>query len=492
MKPAAYEWPNVGAFVNRTAELARLDTWWQSPTRQPLAILGRRRVGKSWLVRRFAHGKPAILLVAEQLPLATQLSRFADVLEPVIGVRPQLSSIGDLIRSLYRASDGERLLVVIDEFPYLLGTSAAEIAASTSEVQAALETEPDASAVKLVLCGSQVSQMEAMFGERNALHGRLERLDVRSLPYAEAQGLLAGLRDPVQRFERYCIAGGMPLYLSRLGHGDVRTAVCANVLDRFAPLCNEGRALIEQELREPRVYLALLERLANGRQQLQELARHAGLDSARAAKYLSVLTDLRMVSRTVPIGAKPDSRDGRWQLDDPFLRFWFRFVFPYQGDLDGGLDAGLLFDTVVAPDIADHCSPVFEQWALSWLRIHHGATAVQWGRWWGNAANAHRRAGTRSTEEIDAVGLLRNRVTAVAECRWTNRPMTPAIVHDIDRYKLPALADSGLRIAKDPQVILLCRSGYSDGLVELAATDPRIHLVDVPVELAVQGGSTVG
>lgn len=480
-----FRWANVDEFVNRSAELARMEEWWGSSARQPLAVLGRRRVGKSWLFRRFAHGKPTVVLVAEQLPVPTLLARFAQVLEPVLGVRPHLGDVGDLIRTLYRAATRERLLVVIDEFPYLLGSTATDVAESSSQVQAAMETERDGSHLKLVVCGSQVGQMEAMFGERNPLHGRLERLEVRALSYGEALGFLSGIGDPVARFERYCVAGGMPLYLSRLGSGSLRHAVCTNVLDRFAPLWNEGRSLIEQELNEPRVYFALLERLARGPQHLNELAQHAGVDTSRASKYLSVLVGLRLVARAVSIGSAPDSRDGRWQLTDPFLRFWFRFVFPNQGDLESGLDAGGLFDAVVAGEIADHCAPVFEAWALGWLRANRAAVAVNWGRWWGNAANAHRRKGTRTTEEIDAVGLLRGRVTVVAECKWTKQPLTSAIVDDLDTYKIPALRDAGLKVAKDPAIILFCRSGYDDALVDRAEQSAgRIELVDVAAALA--------
>jgi uncharacterized protein len=484
MKVEPYEWASVDEFVNRTTELARMEAWWQAATRQPLAILGRRRVGKSWLFRRFAHHKPAVVLVAEQLPVTTQLGRFAEALEPVLGFRPALSGVGDLIKVLYRAATDTELLVVIDEFPYLLGSSASEVAESSSAVQAAMENERDGSLLKLVVCGSQVSQMEGMFGERNPLHGRLERLEVRPLSYTESVGMLTGLDDPIERFERYCVSGGMPMYLSRLGSGSLRDAICANVLDRFAPLWNEGRVLVEQELHEPRVYLAILERLAAGPQEVNEIAQHAGLDSRRASKYLSVLTGLRLVSRSVPIGAGPDSRDGRWQLDDPFLRFWFRFVFVHQGDLEGGLDAGGLFDAMVGPGIAEHCAPVFERWSHAWLRANHATTAINWGRWWGNAANVHRRNKTRSTEEIDAVGLLRNRVTAVAECKWTNKQLTPSIVTDLDTYKIPALRDAGFKVAQDPRIILMCRSGYSDSLMELAADDARIELVDVPDALS--------
>lgn len=80
--------------------------------------------------------------------------------------------------------------------------------------------------------------------------------------------------------------------------------------------------------------------------------------------------------------------------------------------------------------------------------------------------------------------MLRNRVTAVVECKWTNKQLTPSIVTDLDTYKIPALSDSGLKVAKNPRMILMCRSGYSDSLVELAATDERIELVDVPAALS--------
>jgi hypothetical protein len=70
----AYAWPLADAFRGREDALARLEDWWQGDERMPIALYGRRRVGKSWLFRRFAHGKPAIVLVAEQLAPGAQLS----------------------------------------------------------------------------------------------------------------------------------------------------------------------------------------------------------------------------------------------------------------------------------------------------------------------------------------------------------------------------------------------------------------------------------
>jgi AAA+ ATPase superfamily predicted ATPase len=478
-----YEWPLADEFLDRVEDLARLEAWWAAADRRPVALMGRRRVGKSWLFRRFAHQKPAALLVAEQLPAGTQLSRFADILAPFLGVRPDLPDTAALLRACYRAARDEKLLVVIDELPWLLGSSAEEATRALSGIQAVMEEERDTSPLKLILCGSHVGQMEALFGERNPMHGRLVRHEVRPVPFPEA-GPFVGHLHGVAAFERYAVAGGMPLYLERLAAGSVRSAVCREILDRSGSLFNEGRAVVDQELREPRVYFGILEQLAAGEKQLNEIAQPLRMDGGAVAKYLAVLVDLRLVTRRAPFGAEPTSRGGHWRLEDPFLRFWFRFVFPFQADLESGLKAADLYDGEVGPMLADHVAPVFEDWCRTWLRDHRAAVASRLGSWWGRAANDLRRRKERTTEEIDAVGSMRSRITLLAECKWTNRPLGPAIVADIDDYKIPALRDAGFRVADEPRIVLFARAGYSAALQDLAARDGRIELIDVAKELA--------
>jgi AAA+ ATPase superfamily predicted ATPase len=479
----AFSWPLVDEFLDRKTELERLNAWWDSAERRPVALIGRRRAGKSWLFRRFAHGKPAVLLVAEQLPPGVQLTRFAEVLEPVLGVRPDLPDIGSLFQVVFRAARDSKLLVVIDEFPWLLGTTSAGVRRKLTKIQAIMEEERDRSKIKLVLCGSHVGQMDALFSEQNPMHGRLVRSDVRPLRFADAAVFFAHL-DNVQAFERYAIAGGMPLYLGRLATGTVRGAVCREILDRNGPLWNEGRSILEQELKEPRVYFGILEQLAGGEKELNEIAQPMRMDGPVVAKYLSTLVGLRLVERRLPFGAAVTARGGHWRLVDPFLRFWFRFVFPFQSDLETGLRPEVLYDGEVAPALADHVAPVFEEWCRAWLRRNRGHVATKIGNWWGNAANRFRRDKERNSEEIDAVGTLRNRVTLVAECKWTNRQLGPSILTDLETYKIPALADAGLRIADQPKIVLFSKSGYSTALHEIAARDGRVELVDVPAELA--------
>jgi uncharacterized protein len=482
-----YQWPLVGEFRNRSAELDRLEAWWASRQREPLAVLGRRRVGKSWLFRRFAHGKDALVLVAEQLPAHAQLSRFAADLEPFAGVRPQLPDVATLFRVLYRVARDRKILVVIDEFPWLLSPVAADAFRDLTAIHAAMEDERDHSQIKLVLCGSHVGQMESLFGEKNPMHGRLQRMPIRPLTFGESAPFF-GRVDPIEAFERFAVSGGMPMYLAKLATGPLRETVCRSVLDRDAPLWNEGRVIVDQELREPRVYFAMLEQLATGAKALNEIAQPLDMTTSAVAKYLSTLVELRLVSKKEPFGADQRSRSGRWQLDDAFLRFWFRFVFPFQADLEAGLPAGGLFDAEVAPTLADHVAPVFEAWALEWLRANRSDAATRWGNWWGNAADEFRRAKQRSTEEIDAIGSQRGRVTVVAEAKWTNSALTAAIVGDLDTYKIPALRQSGLKVVTRPRIVLFSKAGYVRSLVQLAADDDRIELVDVRVALGAARG----
>ncbi|MGB3410777.1 MAG: ATP-binding protein [Microthrixaceae bacterium] len=488
MSVEPYTWPAVNEFLTRESDLSRLDEWWSVGDREPLAMFGRRRVGKSWLFRRFAHGRPAVVLVAEDLPSGSQMSRFARQLEPVLGVRPELPDVQTLFTVLYRAARHQKILVVIDEFPYLLGATAPERGRTLTALQAVMEEERDQSKLKLVLCGSHIAVMESLFSEKNPLHGRLRRFEVRPLTFADADAFVSHLA-PLAAFERYAIAGGVPRYLAALGAGSLSNAVIRAALDKDSPLWDEGRTLVDQELREPRVYFGILEQLAGGAKEINEISQALRIDTSPLSQYLRNLDELRLVSRSVPVGSRASARGGLWQIEDPFLRFWFRFVFPFQADLEAGLRPADLFEGEVKGHVSEHVATVFEAWCQAWTRENHGLVAPQVGRWWGNSLDEFRRDRTRSTEEIDVVGLRRGTATLVGEAKWTTAQMSASIIRDLDTFKVPALKQAGLKIASELRIVLWSKSGYASSLVELARQDQRITLVDVEAVLG-QGRTT--
>jgi AAA+ ATPase superfamily predicted ATPase len=473
-----YRWPLVDEFLDREEELARLEEWWAGPERMPVNLYGRRRVGKSWLLRRFAHGKPAVVLASERLAPGTQLARFAELLEPGIGVRPDIPDLATLFRVAFRLAGSSKALVVIDEFPWLLPGAEVEAELALSSIQAVMEEERDSSRLKLVLCGSAIAQMQALMSERGPLHGRLTPLEIQPLRYTHARTFLDTL-VPTARIERFAIAGGMPRYLSALAHGDLKDAVCSRVLDRNGPLWNEGRAVLEQELKQPGVYFSILEQLATGEKEINRIASGARIENATVNRYLATLEHLRIVRRKLPVGARASSRTGHWELNDPFLRFWFRFVFGFQSELETGLRPEDLWKSVVKPALSEHVAPVFEDLCRDWTRANYGETAQRVGSWWGNARNDLRRTGERTSEEIDLVGTAGGRVTLIGECRWRSKAMDGNVLKEIDEYKLPALRQAGYAIAEQLPVLLFSRSGHNRALEKAAAGDERLRLLAI-------------
>lgn len=321
-----------------------------------------------------------------------------------------------------------------------------------SGIAAVLKEELAPSRLKLIVCGSTVSVMESLQSERSPLYGRFTPLGVRPLSFEQARLFMRGL-PALESFERHAVASGMPRYLSLLGSGALKKAIVTEILDQNAPLFNEVRAALGQELTQSGQHFSILEQLATGDKVVGEIASPLRQKPAELTPYLDILSRIGLVERRLPLGAPSSSRLGHWHLTDPFFAFWFRFVFPFQDGLESGLRPQDLFD---APAIAS---------------------------WWGNALDQYRRTGARSTEEIDIVGMARSRVTLLGEVEWTNRPMSAGVLDALERYKIPALRQAGFDLSQEPTLVLLSKSGYSMRLRERATRDEKLILVDVAKEL---------
>jgi hypothetical protein len=475
-----YNWTPREEFINRVDDLGRMESWWEHRTRDALALVGRRRVGKSWLFRRFADGKPAVILVADRMLLTTQMARFAKALEPAFGVRPSIPSIAELIRLLYELGRDEKLLAVIDEFPFLLPDGRAREATLT-EIQAVMEEHRDASQTKLMLCGSLVSQMESLLDSTSPLHGRLQKLDVWPLTFAECKGMTSPSDTPEERVTRFSVGGGMARYLAELGHGPLPDVVCQNVLDNRSQLFDDPRTVLEQELRSPATYFSILEAVADAPASTEHLTDKLQMKSTDLTFYLDRLRDMRLLSSATPVGAPDGSRAYKHRVSDGFIRFWFRFVFVNQDGLQQGLTPRDVWDGDIEPYLADFVSPTFEELCARYTRRVYGAQAQKVGGWWGPSLNKHRQAKTRTTEEIDVVAAHRSRLVLVGECKWTTSPMPKRVLDDLREYKVPAIKQEGrLKVPGSAlRVLLFSRSGFSDDLHAAAQADDAVTLVDL-------------
>lgn len=202
---------------------------------------------------------------------------------------------------------------------------------------------------------------------------------------------------------------------------------------------------------------------------------------------------MRIVDRRLPITSGKDAAGYRYRLTDGFFRFWFRFVRPYASELEAGLEPADLWRAEIEPAFPDHIAPAFETLCRRWIRENLGTEASRVGSWWGPALHELRARHERATEEIDVVGLHRGRVSIVGECKWTAKPISVSLLGEIEKYKLPALRQSGAEPRKDgPLIVLFSRSGFTDGLKAAAQASERLRLVEaeelIPAEATLRPG----
>jgi len=478
MPVRAFEWNLAGEFLNREQELAQLNRWWTGRNRRLVAMYGRRRVGKSWLFRAFADGKPAVVAVAEAGTRGAQLAKLATTLEGPLGVRPDLADVPDLFRVLFHLGREQKMLAVIDEFPHLLPGGQKERREMLTAIQAVIEDEQDTSRTRFILCGSQIGAMERLMAEESPLHGRLYRFPVAPLGPDECAPFIDA-DSPRDWVERFSVSGGMPMYLDELARGGpLKGLLTESVLNHLGSLFEEPPYVLQQELRRPAVYFSILDELASGPRALREISNALDTPSTSLTEYLRTLQEMRIVDRQLPIAG--GKRSARYRLTDGFFRFWFRFVRPYSYELEAGLKPADLWRAEVAPAFAEHIAPAFETLCRRWVRANLGGQASRVGSWWGPALHELRAKHKREVEEIDVVGLRRGRISILGECKWTSKPISSSLLEDIERYKLPALLQSGAKAVKEgPLIVLFARSGFTDGLKKATEENDRLRLVEL-------------
>ncbi len=399
-------------FVNRTNELALLDRISRSERRELLVVYGRRRLGKTALLRRFGRDRPLMFFscplstAPEALRLFTrELARTFD--DPLL-TRTRFSGWSEAVEYALEACGRAGRPLVLDELPYLQH--------SVPGIESLLQHGWDGhdGAVKLVLTGSSFSVLDAAVADPRApLYGRrTAQLEVQPMSFAEVSDFYPGWSFD-ERAVAYGLFGGVPAYAEQVSrHASPRDAALTLALSPTGPLHTEPEFLVREELRDPGVYFSILHSLAAGMTRRNEIAQDAGVPGTSTSKYLDVLRRLRLVHREVPVTeSRPErSRKGLYRLSDPFLRFWFRYVYPNRSALEAGA-AREVIEAVVLPDLDTFMGQPYEEICRQHL-IAEGPQVLGWrpvrvGRYWD----------ARTEIDLIAVDAAGERA-AFVECKW--------------------------------------------------------------------------
>ena len=455
-------------FIDRTSELHFLNQSYEAKSAQLVILYGRRRVGKTALLREFSRSKPAIYYMATRLPEAQQLkelgeqvgSLFADPLLVENGFRDWRQVMA------YLARRREPFLLLLDEFPYLVEANPA----LASLWQKGWDEGLAASGVKVVLSGSSVAMMEReTLAHGSPLYGRRTgQLKLEPFPFREARKFLPRF-DTEDQIRAFAILGGIPYYLARF---DDAVSLLENlreqVFARGAILREEVEFLLREELQEPRVYFAILQALAQGKRKPSEIAGATGLVHGTLSKYLSVLQNLALVTREVPATetAPEKSKKGLYAVADPFVRFWFRFVLSQRNLLE--MDKTAKAVQTVAKALDDFTAPVYEGICRDEVNrgLLDGAADAVWSgarRWWDRA------------REVDILAFSEDRRRVLlGECKWSKKAVGVNILEDLETaFPCTGLSDTG----RKPIFALFSRAGFTPQLVRLTKDRQDVLLI---------------
>src|SRR6056297_626647 len=438
-------------FYNRIEELDAIESSFESPGHDFVVVYGRRRVGKTALLKEFCTNRPHIYFLAAQEAESRQREKFVDQIAEHFDERvPRIDGWDEAFEYLGDKLETEDLVVVIDEFPYLVS----ENDSLPSYLQRFVDEQLRDTESMLVLCGSSVSTMESeVLGHESPLYGRrTEQFDVEPFSYQQARDVIN--YDPADSIRSYAITGGTPMYLTLFDYGQSLAAnVKSQILSPTAVLYNEPEFLLRTELRNPARYMSILEAVALGHTTPNEISGATGIDSGPLSKYLQTLRRLRLVDRDVPVTASgKKSKRSRYRVADEFLRFWFRYVEPHRSSIEEAPE--IVYNGTIEPDLPTHVATTFEDVCEEavWEGIRRGTFEPysEVGRWW------------YREEEIDIVGLAPNddRVL-LAECKWTTEPVGEDLVESLQakaenvRWGPPD---------RDEQFALFSKNGFVDGL----------------------------
>lgn len=392
----------MNIFVNRTRELSSLNNFFKSNRAELIVIYGRRRVGKTELIKEAIKGQNAAYFFVEQALEEDNLDSFKKIISKAIN-NPLIAKADITWEELFeQISKEDKLIVVLDEFPNLI----IENKTLLSKFQKIWDEILKNTTIKLVLCGSSISMMESyLLDHKSPLYGRRTG-QMFIMPLKGAHILDFGIHSIEDAIKIFGITDGIPEYIKDVCYRINSGENLEEVFQQDKALFVEAEVLIKSELRDPTRYFKILKAIAFGNTKFGEIANYTDFPAPTISKYLSNLITLHIVKESYPVLVdKERTRNRRYHLSDNYFNFYFRFIYPNKSELIftdkiSGFDA----------DYNQYLGRIFEKISEEFLESNTTILPFQFnrmGRWW------------LRDKEIDIVALNENtKEILFVECKW--------------------------------------------------------------------------
>jgi AAA+ ATPase superfamily predicted ATPase len=459
----------VKKFINRERELCALESQFAAPGASLMVIYGRRRLGKTTLIKEFIKDKRALYFLAREESEDISLKRFAQDLSLYTGEDVRMADSFDKWRDLFdvflRYEQQEKKILVLDEFPYMVKSNRA----FPSILQWVWDEMFQHANIMLILSGSLVHKMvKHALNYESPLYGRRTgQTKLKQIDFMFYDRFF----DPMpyrNLVELYAVTGGVPRYIELFNpKNSIYDEISRLILSQDGLLFEEPEFLLRREVDEIGTYFSVIESIAAGNRKPGKLCSELGVKPNILSKCMKTLLDLDILECEVPVTERnPEkSKTCLYQIKDNFLRFWFRFVYPERSRIELG-QCDYVLERIKANFIDNHVAHIYETVCRSELWRLAADGIVQFntvGRYW------------NSTVEIDIVAFDNTgRDIVFAECKYRNQPMGTDVFFRLLEKKEHVAWEKEHRREK---FALFSIGGFTNQLLELAATRDDLLLI---------------
>ena len=364
--------------------------------------------------------------------------------------------------------NNKRLIIVIDEFPYLARKNKALL----SEFQHIIDKKLQFTNLFLIISGSYMGFMEKeILSSKSPIFGRrTSQLKMLPFDYKTSLNFVKNYTNE-EKLKFYGALGGTPLYLKQI---NTKQSFELNLKNLFLKptsyLYEETLLLLRQEVQEPGIYSAIIESIANGYSKSNEISTRIGEEPAKCLKYINTLYELGLITKETPFGEKENSRKTIYSISDLMFRFWYRFVYDNKTLVETGA-VNAIWEKKINPFFDEYMGLVFEKVCKEYLLRLNAIGKLPFlftkiGRWWGSGVN-------KEQIEIDIIASDKSDYL-ICECKWKKELTGLSVLN-----KIREKADIFNKNRKNTYFILFSKSGFTKSLIEESKKVDNLLLIDL-------------
>ena len=449
-------------FVDRKREMSTLEKEYNREN-SFVVLSGRRRTGKTTLIKEFIKDKNAFYFFADKQNESLQINRFknqlAEHFKDEFLKKIEINDWDTIFDYFISKIGDEKFVLVIDEFQYLCLMNKG----FSSIFQRIYDEKIADKNIMVILCGSLISMMYSeVLSYDSPLYGRrTAQIKLQPISFEYYKEFFDN-KSKRELIEFYSITGGIPKYILEFDRNKSPLwNIENNIFNKDNFLYSEPKFLLQEEINDLSRYFSILNSIALGNTKLSSICSHLGLNSSSMTSYITKLIDLDILEKEVPVTENIENgKKGLYKIKDNYLKFWFSYVYPYQSYLEiENLSYPL---EKIKNEFNLWVSKIYEDLARE-IILNHSEIPFpikKLGRWW------------NSNEEIDIVGLGDNEII-FGECKWSSKKVGLSVLLTLKEKSKNVKWNNSNR---KEYFILFTKEGFSDDLISLSKKDKTIIL----------------